>query len=170
MRALKNAPVIFLLITLLGLALVIENGYPGLPETVASHFNGRCGANGWMKKKEFLLFILLMAHLVPLIITATLYSVRFAPASMLNLPHKEYWTQEGNRKHLNDYLFNSSLWLAGGHILFFAELFRLVSDANQHNPAYLSPSALLTMTLVYTVVILGWTIALIMWLTKKPTA
>lgn len=122
-----------------------------------------------MEKKKLILFFLLTAHLVPLLIVGIFYAVRFAPASMLNLPNKEYSVQEENRKRLNDYLLNSSLWLAGAHMLLFTALFHFVSIANQHSPAHLNPSVPLTATLGYTVVILGWTIGLVMWLTKKAT-
>lgn len=146
---------------------VVGSLYPGLPGWIASNFNGRGVAQGWMKRETFLLIILLAAHLIPLFVVATFYLVRFTPASMLNLPQKDYWIREESRIRLNDYLFNSSLWFYGGHILFFAGLFYVVSAANQQDPAHLKLGIFLTLILIYMVAGLGWVITLIVWLTKK---
>lgn len=65
--------------------------YPQLPAQIASHFNFRGEADGWMPKENFLVFQIFL--LVFILGTTSLVSAFFnkLPDSLINIPNKSYW-------------------------------------------------------------------------------
>jgi uncharacterized membrane protein len=65
--------------------------YPQLPAQVASHFNFRGEADGWMPKENFLIFHAIL--LVFILGTTSLIPALFnnLPDSLINIPNKSYW-------------------------------------------------------------------------------
>src|SRR5262249_24951735 len=65
--------------------------YFQLPETIASHFDGRGDPNAWMGRGGFLIFeIVLLLFVVGQMLMLPRMVSRL-PASLINLPNKEYW-------------------------------------------------------------------------------
>ena len=65
--------------------------YPQLPDTVASHFGANGEANGWSSKQSFFVIYFFALALVVGIFLLLPALFRRLPASMINLPNKEYW-------------------------------------------------------------------------------
>jgi uncharacterized membrane protein len=72
--------------------------YLGLPETVATHFDGYGNANGWMSKEMFLVFESVLVVFVAVEFLLVPWFVRRLPNSLINLPNKEYWLADTRRE------------------------------------------------------------------------
>ncbi|GAA1850188.1 DUF1648 domain-containing protein [Brevibacterium marinum] len=89
------------------------------PNQVPSHFGADGQPDDWSSKGETL------AILVPLGVgIAVLFSIRWIweklPMRFLNIPHKEYWLQHGQRGYLFDCLMEFMRITAGALALLFA--------------------------------------------------
>jgi len=65
--------------------------YPRLPERMASHFDISGRANAFMPKQGFMLLNLGVAALLLLVLLIVPMLIARLPASMINLPNKDYW-------------------------------------------------------------------------------
>src|SRR5436305_13166641 len=83
-----------------------------LPERVATHFDFRGEANGWMSKEADLLLMAALGVGLPLFLIGICYATRFFPARLVNLPHREYWLAPGRRRETAAYVGAQSVWLA----------------------------------------------------------
>ncbi|HCG54908.1 MAG TPA: DUF1648 domain-containing protein [Brevibacterium sp.] len=88
------------------------------PDQVPSHFGANGQPDGWSSKSE------VMAWLVPLGVgIPALLSIRQIyeklPLGLVNIPHKEYWLQRGERDYLFDCLMEFMRITAGACALLF---------------------------------------------------
>lgn len=91
------------------------------PAQVPSHFGASGQPDDWSSKGETL------AILVPLGVgISILFSIRWIyeklPIEVINIPHKEYWFQRGERDYLFDCLMEFMRITAGALALLFAML------------------------------------------------
>ncbi|WP_240513624.1 DUF1648 domain-containing protein [Brevibacterium aurantiacum] len=89
------------------------------PDQVPSHFGANGQPDDWASKGE------VFAWLVPLGVgLSVLLSIRSIfekmPLSLVNIPHKEYWIQRGERVYLFDCLMEFMRITAGACALLFA--------------------------------------------------
>ncbi len=101
-----------------------------LPERVATHFDFRGRPNGWMSRPGDLLLIAALGFGVPLLLVGSCVAWRYLPASLVNLPHREYWLAPERRGQTAAYLVRHSLWLACLAVLFITCIHLLVVFAN----------------------------------------
>jgi uncharacterized membrane protein len=104
--------------------------YAQLPETVASHFDGRGMPNGWQPKGLFFAFLVgalvisaAVAFAVPRIIAAV-------PTERVNLPNKDYWLAPEWRAESLAFLETQFAWFGCGLLLFMVFVFELAIRAN----------------------------------------
>ena len=71
-----------------------------LPDEVATHFDFRGDANGWMSKPADLLLMGALGLALPLFLIGICYATRFLPMGMVNLPNREYWLAPGHSDDL----------------------------------------------------------------------
>ncbi len=62
-----------------------------LPERVATHFGLHGEPNGWMQKPSAVMVMGGFGLGLPLLTVVLSFLVRFVPADLVNLPHREYW-------------------------------------------------------------------------------
>ena len=67
--------------------------WPHLPHVIASHFDVGGRPNGWMSREAFVGVYVG----VVVLLTVVFSGIRFVPASLWNLPNKEYWLAPGRR-------------------------------------------------------------------------
>lgn len=107
---------------------------PKLPERVASHFGARGVADGWQTPSSFLTFNLLLIGLMALTFGAMPLLIRRLPATLINVPHRDYWLaperREETRRRLGDGLF----WLGALTMVFLIGVLQLVIAANLGPP------------------------------------
>lgn len=87
--------ILFLLIGIF--AAQIFYYYPNLPEIVATHFDGKGQANGFMTKQNFVIFEFVFLLLIIGEFALLPYLIEKMPDSLLNLPNKAYWLAEERR-------------------------------------------------------------------------
>jgi uncharacterized membrane protein len=91
-------PFFTLLVLVLLAVLQAAFYYPQLPDTVASHFGADGEANGWSPKQTFFVVYFFALALVVGIFLLLPVLYRRLPASMINLPNKDYWLAPGRKE------------------------------------------------------------------------
>jgi uncharacterized membrane protein len=109
-----------------------------LPAVVATHFDFRGKANGWMTRSKHLYFTLALGTLTPLFIVGVFAFVRRRQGWGLNIPNKEYWLAPERRAETFDYLSRQGLWLATLMAVFQAAIYKSILDANKLQPPTLA--------------------------------
>lgn len=69
-----------------------------LPNTVATHFDGRGQPNGWMSKMFFLIFSLGISAFLNGLLLILYFTLHKFPENMINIPKKDYWFSNPERK------------------------------------------------------------------------
>jgi uncharacterized membrane protein len=110
---------------------------PLLPERMATHFNAAGQADGWMTRSGYLAFNATLGVALPLFILLIVYLSRFLPASLVNIPHREFWLAPERRALAQTALLDHSFWLACLMVAFFAALHAVTIVANRRTPAAL---------------------------------
>jgi uncharacterized membrane protein len=91
---LSRAILAFLVVCFIGQSLYY---YPNLPEKMASHFNAFGEPDGWMSKSGFMIFEAVILFLIIAEFTLLPTLMEKMPASLINIPNKDYWLAEERR-------------------------------------------------------------------------
>lgn len=70
---------------------------PHLPEEVASHFGANGQPDGFTSKWSYLSMMISMKIGMMLMLGLLGYFIRYMPASMINIPHRDYWMHPDRR-------------------------------------------------------------------------
>lgn len=109
-----------------------------LPERMATHFDFAGRANGWMSRQGYLAFMAGFGLLFPLLLPLLSLGFRALPATVINIPHREYWLSPERREETNAYLVRHARWLAVLQLGLVIALHVLSVRANQQSPPHLS--------------------------------
>lgn len=121
---------IIFLILLAAAAAQIWHFYPQMPEKMASHFDARGDANGWMPRDGFVVVYLLVLGLIAVIFNVLPAIMRFLPSWMVNLPHKEYWLSPEHRGEAERIIALYMNLVGNATITFLLCIFHLAFRAN----------------------------------------
>jgi ABC-type spermidine/putrescine transport system permease subunit I len=106
-----------------------------LPERVATHFNLRGEADGWMSRADNQRFMLIFGLVFPLGIVLLSWATRFLPRGLVNIPHREYWLAPQRRRETSNYFLSHSLEMACLTVCFMIGIqFSMVYANHQHPP------------------------------------
>lgn len=108
--------------------------YPQLPERLASHFNAAGEADGWMTKDGFFLFYGLLLLLMFGMFAGITWVVRHVPASMVNIPHREYWLAAERRDETYAMLQRNMDRMSAATLLFMNAMLIISFRANFKQP------------------------------------
>jgi uncharacterized membrane protein len=151
----------FLLVALIALSAAFIAVTAGqLPGLVASHFDSRSGANGWLTRGNYLLLMLALAILLPLAIVGLIALVTRTAPRLINLPHRTYWLSEGRREQTLATLLAFACVQGGLLTVFAAALHYVILQANSTAPPQLPGALFVGMLLALLAAIAAWTIAL----------
>jgi uncharacterized membrane protein len=151
----------FLLVALIALSAAFIAVTAGqLPGLVASHFDSRSGANGWLTRGNYLLLMLALAILLPLAIVGFIALVTRTVPRLINLPHRTYWLSEGRREQTLATLLAFACVQGGLLTVFAAALHYVILQANSTAPPQLPGALFVGMLLALLAAIAAWTIAL----------
>lgn len=125
-----------------------------LPARLASHFDARGQANGWMGRDEFFVFQTALIGLLGLVFGGLGRMMRVLPLDLINLPHRQYWLAPERREETLAWLGALGHALGLGVIGFLMFVFQQVADANQTGRLQLAPLPLLCIPLVIVAVVI----------------
>jgi uncharacterized membrane protein len=131
-----------------------------MPDMLASHFGPGGSADAWMSKDVFLLFAL-----IPLVVSLAVaflgpMMVEKLPASLINLPNKDYWLAPSRKAQTVAAFKSWSEWFAVGLLIFMAYVFELVFDANQSGSQQLANAPFITALITFFAFALVWMVVL----------
>jgi uncharacterized membrane protein len=104
--------------------------YSYLPERVSSHFDAAGRPNGWMSRDATVEFSVFLGIFLPIIMIGLTLLGGFMPASMMNLPNRDYWLAPPQRRAMRWTLLRFGLWFACLNVLFVTGIHGLVVLAN----------------------------------------
>lgn len=121
-----------LLLVLAGGVLVIQaiHYWPQLPDVMASHFGVDGEADGWSSKQSFFGIMLAVAALTIALFGLLPALVRSLPASMVNVPNRDYWLAPERRQDLLERIERGMIPFGVATLLFLAAVTQLVIRAN----------------------------------------
>lgn len=145
----------------------IAHYYPMLPDRVASHFNAAGEANGWSGKQAFATLYLVIIAVMALLFLGIPRLVGKLPASMVNLPNREYWLAPERKAETVAILSHYMAWLGSAMLVFLIFVFHLTIRANLAEHAKLGREMWIGLGafLLYTT---AWCIALLLRFRKPP--
>ncbi len=126
-----------LVVLYIGFGVSLFESVALLPEQVATHFDGAGVPNVWMSRSLHLVFMSVFGLAFPLFLIGICWSIRFLPAGLVNLPHREYWLADERRNETASYLVRHAVWFACLALGFVIGLHWLVVLANQRQPPQL---------------------------------
>jgi uncharacterized membrane protein len=135
--------------------------YPLLPERMASHFGPHGEVNNWQSKEAFFTTMtavvgvsFVAGFVVPMLLAIT-------PASMINLPNKEYWLAPERRVQTMRYVSMKMAWFGCG--LLFLLLFVTSEAINANLPSHgqFNSQAMWVVLFGFLVFTAMWTVSLL---------
>ncbi|MEM7234022.1 MAG: DUF1648 domain-containing protein, partial [Planctomycetota bacterium] len=87
----SRLPLVLFLICVAGAVGHIIYYVPGLPDQVASHFDGQGQVDGHMERDDFFVLSLGTISAIALLFLSTPWLVKVLPPSIVSMPHREYW-------------------------------------------------------------------------------
>ncbi len=122
-----------------------------LPEQLATHFDGTGQANGWMSRRQHLIFITLLGGGMPLFVIGLCYLIRFLPASLLNVPNAAYWRATERYPEACRRILTWSFWFGAVSLIWTALLHQQIVEANRYNPAHLDNTMVLILAVGFVI-------------------
>jgi hypothetical protein len=125
-----------LFVLLLGAAaLWVDTLAERLPDVVAVHFNAQGAGNGFMTRAGCRKFMMLFTVGAPAFIACvTALLPRFLPASMLNIPHRDYWMAPARAAQSIAFLSEQGIWFSCVFLVFLAVVDWMLVKANGQVP------------------------------------
>lgn len=131
-----------------------------LPERVASHFDFNGQADGWMSRSGYILFAIFFPLGISLFLGLIGWLIRYLPASMINMPNKNYWLAPERKAKTACTMFIFMIWLACILLLFFTAIHISVIQANKMVPPKLSQTHTAGNLVGFLIVLAVWIIAM----------
>lgn len=165
-----HIPRLILLLTAILFILSVFHFGAALPARVATHFDGAGLPNGWMTRSAHLLSFSMLGLGSSLFILVLTALMRFLPASMLNVPHADYWRSPEHYPEACAYLHRHSYGFATLLLLWFGALHVLIVEANRHTPPRMNSDALWILMPGLLVAVAVWAFTLIRHFYNVPKA
>jgi uncharacterized membrane protein len=131
---------IFLLLALAIAVIFIAISSQLLPATVASHFGPAGAADGYMPRESYVRLMGLVTFVVPLLVALCNYLLRLIPASLINLPNRDYWLAPERKEETYAFFQNHGMVFSILIAAFLCFVHWSVIRANMVIPPHLSQS------------------------------
>jgi uncharacterized membrane protein len=132
--------------------------YPQLPDRVASHFNAAGQADGWTSKRQFATMWFAGIAIVGFTFSMACLVVSVAPASVINLPRKDYWLTPERAAGTRRMIIQRMLWFTAALMLFMGYLSHEMIEVNLKGGGRLTIWTPLAAFLAFTVLWCGETL------------
>jgi uncharacterized membrane protein len=136
----KRVPAIAFALALIGYMAFLACTISLLPPRMATHFGADGQPNGWTGRSTAVLFQGVIGLVLPLIVMAAFYTIKFVPTRCINVPHRDFWFASERRDDTCSNLSRSGLWLATLLVGFAAAVWYQVIESNTRSLPRLSPS------------------------------
>lgn len=103
---------------------------PLLPAKIATHFNGKGQANGWMSHRAFIWYSIGMYYFIGGLFFLTDWVVPKLPSEMINIPNRTYWMHPARREKALDVLLTYTNWIGVITLLLLLILTQMVIETN----------------------------------------
>jgi hypothetical protein len=164
----KLPTVVFALLLVLAAAWIVSlTGR--LPERVATHFDAAGVANGFMTRAQCRAFMLALTLGAPTLLAVVTGLVpRLVPASMINLPNRDYWLDPSRIDDALAYLSAQGIWFGCLLLLFLAAVDAMVATANATTPAQLPMRAFAWVLGLFAVAVVVWVVRMLARFLRPP--
>lgn len=108
----------------------LEHYYPQLPDKIATHFGGSGQPDGWNAKSTFVWINAILLGSLSLVFVAIAWLVPKLPASLINIPHKDYWLAAERKQQTMESFAVQILWMNNATLAFLVLLFHLIIRTN----------------------------------------
>jgi len=150
----------FFFAALLATAAFVLGTTSGLPERVGTHFGAGGGADGWMSRDGYRLYMLAFVLLfVPFIVAMIGVLPRLFPR-FVNLPHREYWLAPERRDATLAFLTGHGCGFGVLTLALLAGVHWLLLDANRASPPQLATAPFVALLATFLVLLAVWMAAL----------
>jgi len=140
--------------------------YPLLPDRVASHFGASGLPDAWSGKESFVKIYLIVVAVIALLFPGIGLILRKTPASLMNLPNKDYWLSPERREETIAVLSRQFLWFGSATLLLLLDIFHQSFRVHLGKAQALDhPVASIVVYVIFTTF---WSIALIVKFMRKP--
>lgn len=123
-------PIVVIVAVAAAAVIDFQSLYPQLPARIASHFNAQGVADGWMTKSQFETTSIEGIFIVGLFVVLLPVIIWYSPASIMNLPHREYWLAPERAKIARLMIIERMLWFLAATIMLVASIEHGVLKAN----------------------------------------
>ncbi|MBC8039448.1 MAG: protein kinase, partial [Opitutaceae bacterium] len=139
----------------------------GLPSTIAVHFNLSGQPDGWAERGVAMLVLLIAGVGLPLFIVALFGMLRWMPAYLIELPHRDFWLAPQRVALTHARFLRNGLWLAVLVQMFFCTVPPLLLIIHKLEPVHLPPAVAGVIIAVFLAALALW--GLRFWLQfRKP--
>ena len=133
-----------------------------LPDPAALHFGADGAANGFASPAENSLAMIGFSTLMAIVFIGTAYLMLVLPASLINLPNKDYWLSEQRRPETMKKIAAFMDEMGIGTMAFFLLLQWEILQANRLDPPRLSPNVMNVATVVLVAFLLIVTVRILL--------
>lgn len=141
--------------------------YPLLPDRVASHFGASGRPDAWSGKWSFVKIYIIVVAFIAVLFPGIGLILRKIPASLINLPNRDYWLSLECRQETVVALSRQFLWFGSATLLLLLDMMHQTFSVHLGKAQALEhPWISIVAYVVFTTL---WSIALIVKL-KLPTA
>ena len=153
-------PAIVFILLLTGYVVFLACTIALLPQRMATHFDASGRPNGWMSRSSAVALQGVVGLIVPLIVAAGFFTVRFVPPQRINVPHRDFWFAPERREQTCTYLSRQGFWLASLLVMLQGLVWYQLVESNARNVPQLSSSGFLGLIGVFGVAMIVWVMSL----------
>lgn len=154
----SRIPAIVFGLLLIGYIVFLTCTVSLLPQRMATHFDFEGHANGWVDRSSAVIFQGIIGLILPLIIAAGFFTIRFVPSQRINVPRRDFWFAPERRNATCAYLSRQGFWLANLLILVQGMVWYQLIESNSDGVPQLSSSGFLIALGIFGIAIIGWVI------------
>lgn len=166
----SRLPKLIFALLVLYAAVHFSSVYPQLPDVVASHFNGRGGANGWQTKQAFFQVLIIVSVVMVVIGFAIPKLISLLPTQLINVPNKNYWLAPERSAETMAFFETTFAWFACALFLFTILVFDYAIQINLHPQNPPSPDRFWFILVGFLVFMFAWTIRMLLKFLRPPEA
>lgn len=157
----RNVPLLLFVLLLAAASALIGSFTSQLPDLVAVHFDASGRPNGFTTREGCRDFMLLSTLGVPIfIVAATALLPRLLPASMINIPNREYWLAPERAPGSIAFLSEQGIWFGCILVAFLADVDWMLVKANALSPPAFPNSPFIATLMVFFCAVAFWAIRL----------